>query len=189
MKEIGIFGGTFDPPHFGHLLMASEVKAALSLDEIWFLPNSLPPHKQDEEHSSPMDRCEMLELAISGKEGFLVEPIELERTGPSYTYDTIVLLREKYPEYHFSFIIGADMIEYLPKWNRVDQLLSMVRFVGVGRPGYSPDTAYSLTMVDVPQFDVSSSMIRHRIEQGITTSFLLQDKIMDLIKEKGLYGK
>ncbi|AZB43698.1 nicotinate-nucleotide adenylyltransferase [Bacillus sp. FJAT-42376] len=188
MKEIGIFGGTFDPPHYGHLLMASEVKAALSLDEIWFLPNHLPPHKQDEDHSSAHDRYNMLELAIRGEEGFTVEPIELERSGPSYTYDTIVLLKEKYPEHHFTFIIGADMIEYLPRWHRIEELMSMVRFAGVGRPGYSKDTAFNVTIADVPQFDVSSTMIRERIENNKTTSFLLPDQIKKYIKEKGLYG-
>ncbi|MGD6818179.1 nicotinate-nucleotide adenylyltransferase [Metabacillus sp. 113a] len=188
MKEIGILGGTFDPPHYGHLLMANEVKAALSLDEIWFMPNSLPPHKQDEDHSSPAHRYEMLRLAISGEEGFKIEPIELERSGPSYTYDTIVLLKEKYPEHRFSFIIGADMIEYLPRWNRVEELLSLVRFIGVGRPGYSSEGEYGIVIVDVPQFDVSSTLIRQRLENGETTNFLLPEKITRYIKGKGLYG-
>ncbi|MTH52500.1 nicotinate-nucleotide adenylyltransferase [Bacillus mangrovi] len=188
MKEIGILGGTFDPPHYGHLLIASEVMAALSLDEIWFMPNRLPPHKQHEEHSSPDERFEMLKLAIGGAEGFKIQAAELERSGPSYTYDTVVLLKEKYPEASFSFIIGADMIEFLPQWSRIDELIRLVRFVGVNRPGYSPATDFKVTMADVPQFDVSSTMIRERLRNGETTRFLLPDQIKDYIRERGLYG-
>src|SRR6476619_1163333 len=104
----------------------------------------------------------MLEQALYDNPSFFLEKIELERKGISYTYDTMKLLTEKEPEASFYFIIGADMIEYLPKWYRIDELLELVHFVGVNRPGYNIETDYPLITVDVPQMFISSSTIRQK---------------------------
>lgn len=188
MKRIGILGGTFDPPHNGHLLIANEVYDQLQLDEVWFLPNQEPPHKIKESIVSNEDRLEMLERAIGGEKHFKIETIELERPGPSYTFDTIKLLKERHPDGDFYFIIGADMVEYLPKWYKIDELIKLVQFVGVNRPLYSLETNYPIQFIQIPEFNVSSSLIRKRLKEQKTTKYLLPELVMNYIKEKGLYG-
>ncbi|HEY2420857.1 MAG TPA: nicotinate-nucleotide adenylyltransferase [Neobacillus sp.] len=188
MKKVGILGGTFDPPHYGHLLIANEVHSELQLDEIWFMPNGEPPHKNKSAWFGNEDRLEMLNLAIENIPAFNVEPIELQRKGPSYTIDTMRMLKERYSEHQFYFIIGADMIEYLPKWRGIDELVTFVQFVGVERPSFSLQTDYPVLYVDVPAFDVSSSMIRDRVKQGKTIRYLLPDSLIHYIEEKHLYG-
>ena len=134
MRKIGIIGGTFDPPHYGHLLIANEVYHALNLEEVWFLPNQIPPHKQGRNITSVESRLQMLELATEAEEHFSICLEELSRKGPSYTYDTMLQLTKKYPDVQFHFIIGGDMVEYLPKWYNIEALLDLVTFVGVARP-------------------------------------------------------
>ncbi|MED4530793.1 nicotinate-nucleotide adenylyltransferase [Metabacillus fastidiosus] len=186
--RIGILGGTFDPPHNGHLLIASEVCAALELSEIWFMPNQIPPHKQTKDFTNSEHRLNMLTLALKDKPNFKVQSIELDRKGPSYTYDTIILLKEQFPNVSFYFIIGADMIEYLPKWYNIDELIELITFVGVRRPGFQEKTEYNVRMVDVPQFDVSSSLLRNRIKNKQTTDYLLPKDVKKYIEEYHLYG-
>ncbi|WP_040207907.1 nicotinate-nucleotide adenylyltransferase [Neobacillus jeddahensis] len=188
MKKVGILGGTFDPPHYGHLLIANEVLSALQLDEIWFMPNHEPPHKKKQESVMDEDRLQMLKLAIAGNPDFVIQPIELERIGPSYTADTMKILNHDYPDHQFFFIIGADMIEYLPKWHKIDELVQHVQFVGVERPSYSRQTDFPVLYVDVPAIDISSSMIRDRVRFGKTVRYLLPDPVIDYIEEKHLYG-
>ncbi|MBB5324783.1 nicotinate-nucleotide adenylyltransferase [Anoxybacillus tepidamans] len=188
MKKIGIFGGTFDPPHNGHLLMANEVLHALSLSEIWFMPNHIPPHKQHEQITNSDDRLHMLELAIADHPYFKIETIELKRSGPSYTYDTMRQLKALYPKYEFYFIIGADMVEYLPHWYCIDQLVHLVTFVGVKRPGFSLHTSYSIVEVEIPEFAVSSSLIRERVKQGKSIRYLVPECVRQYIERKRLYG-
>ncbi|MBM7651710.1 nicotinate-nucleotide adenylyltransferase [Neobacillus cucumis] len=188
MKKVGILGGTFNPPHYGHLLIANEVLSELDLDIIWFMPNHEPPHKKKPDSVKDEERLRMLELAITGNTNFSVQPIELKRTGPSYTVDTMKILNENYPEYQFFFIIGADMIEYLPKWHDIDILVNLVQFVGVERPSYNHQTDYPVLYIDVPSIDVSSSMIRDRVKKGKSVRYLLPDSVIDYIEEKQLYG-
>src|SRR5690625_4586590 len=139
MSRIGIFGGTFDPPHIGHLIMAEEVRYALTLDEIWFIPTNIPPHKQ-KASSTSKHRLAMLEMAIRSNQHFIVNPIEVENENVSYTIDTMTILRKNHPDAEFYFIIGADMVEYLPYWKQVDELFKMVTFVGVQRTNYTLST-------------------------------------------------
>lgn len=188
MKRIGILGGTFDPPHNGHLLIANEVQSSLNLDEVWFMPNQEPPHKMKSGSASNKNRLEMLERAIKDNKAFHIQPLELEREGPSYTFDTMKILHEKYEGYQFFFIIGADMIEYLPKWHKIEELIKLVQFVGVRRPSYNHQTDYPILYVDVPLFDVSSSMIRERLNTGKTVKYLLPELVIDYIEENHLYG-
>ena len=187
MKKVGILGGTFDPPHYGHLLIANEVHSALQLDEIWFMPNHEPPHKKKPESVMDEDRLKMLKLAIAGNPDFTIQPIELKREGPSYTVDTMKMLKTEYADHQFFFIIGADMIEYLPKWHKIDELVHLVQFVGVERTSYSHQTDYPVLYVDVPAIDVSSSMIRDRLKSEKTVRYLLPDPVIEYIEEKQLY--
>lgn len=188
MKNIGILGGTFDPPHYGHLLIANEVLCQLQLDEIWFLPNQEPPHKEKSDHVKNEDRLQMLKLLIEDQPLFSIETIELERPGRSYTAETMKILRERHPHFRFYFIIGADMIEYLPKWYKIDELIHDVTFVGVERAHFKSETPYPIIYANVPRFDVSSSLIRSRIKEGKTIKYLLPDKVIHYLKENRLYG-
>ena len=129
----------------------------------------------------------MLELAIEGIEGLEIETIELERKGISYTYDTMILLNERDPDTDYYFIIGADMVDYLPKWHRIDELVEIVQFVGVQRPRYKAGTSYPVIWVDVPLMDISSSMVRDFLAKGRTPNFMLPKAVLDYIKKEGLY--
>lgn len=187
MKKIGILGGTFNPPHYGHLLIANEVLSSLQLDEIWFMPNQEPPHKEKPAGVSNKDRLMMLKLATAGHPSFRIETIELERAGPSFTFETMKILTDRYRDDHFYFIIGADMIEYLPKWHKLDELLKMVQFVGVKRPSFQQESPYPILYVDTPQMDISSKMIRDRLIKGKTIRYLLPEPVRLYIEEKRLY--
>jgi nicotinate-nucleotide adenylyltransferase len=186
LRKIGILGGTFDPPHYGHLLIANEVLEALELDEVWFTPNQEPPHKQKSKVSNA-DRITMLDLAIEGHPKFKINTIELERQGRSYTVDTMKILTDMHPGEQFYFIIGADMIEYLPKWHKIDELMELVRFVGVNRPEYEETTTFPIMHVRVPEFAVTSSLIRNRCCEEQSIRYLLPDSVRDYIEENRLY--
>lgn len=188
MKKIGILGGTFDPPHFGHLIMANEVSSQLDLDGVWFLPNQLPPHKVKTSSTTNEERFQMLEKAIQNHPLFRIETIEFSRSGPSYTIETMQILKKQYPDHEFYFIIGADMIEYLPEWYKINDLVHLVQFVGVKRPGYSTLSTFPIIYVDAPLIDISSKMIRNRLSNKETIRYLLPESVRIYIKENHLYG-
>ncbi|TMU85613.1 nicotinate-nucleotide adenylyltransferase [Bacillus sp. BHET2] len=186
-KKVGLLGGTFNPPHMGHLVIAEQVLEKAGLDEIRFLPNHVPPHKQADERVSVNQRVVMLQKAIKGHPRFSLEQIELERAGASYTYDTIKLLMEREETTEFSFIIGGDMIEYLPKWHRIEELQKMVKFIGVNRPTYAHETPFDVQLVEVPNIDLSSSYIRDTVKKGQSVRYLVPDDVYRFIKKEGLY--
>ncbi|PAV28993.1 nicotinic acid mononucleotide adenylyltransferase [Virgibacillus profundi] len=186
MKRVGILGGTFDPPHLGHLIIAEEVRLALNLEEVWFIPSFTPPHK-DEARTSAAHRMNMLQMAIKNNSSFQMNTIEIERLGKSYTFDTMKALRNEFPENDFHFIIGADMVEYLPHWNKIDELIKLVQFVGVGRPGYQLNTPYPITKVEIPMIEISSTSIRNRLANKETVNYLIPEDVYAYIKEKQLY--
>ncbi|MFS0689805.1 nicotinate-nucleotide adenylyltransferase [Sporosarcina sp. 179-K 8C2 HS] len=188
MKKIGLLGGTFNPPHIGHLIMANEVKHALQLDEVRLMPTSIPPHKADPSDATPEQRLRMVELAVSGTPGLTASSFEVDRGGVSYTFDTMKALKEQEPETEFHFIIGGDMIDMLHKWYKIDELMKIVTFVGVGRPGTVGETQYPITMVQIPEIDLSSTLIRNRLQTGGTIQFLVPDDIATYIRQEGLYG-
>ncbi len=187
-RKVGILGGTFDPPHIGHLIIANEVLNRLQLDEVKFMPNQEPPHKVKTSATTGEDRVRMLELLIDNNTAFSIEKIELERIGLSYTFDTMKLLQERNPDHEYYFIIGADMVEYLPKWHQIDGLVKLIRFVGVNRPNFSVKSSYPLTQVDMPFIDISSTLIRERASSGDTIRYLVPKGVKAYIKEHGLYG-
>lgn len=187
-KRTGILGGTFDPPHIGHLIIADQVLHQLRLDEIRFMPNHIPPHKEIKTDSAPEDRLKMLQLAVEGNKYFKIETIELKRKGTSYTYDTMVQLKKAEPDTEFFFIIGGDMIDDLPNWHKIDELVKLVKFVGVDRPFYKGKTDYPVHMIDIPLIHVSSTMIRKKIAAGQSVKYLLPDPVITFIEENHLYG-
>lgn len=188
MKKIGILGGTFDPPHLGHLIIANEVLESQNLDEIWFMPNQEPPHKKKSNAISDEDRIQLVKLAIAEHPRFRLELLEMERSGPSFTYETMKILQETHPDKKFYFIIGADMIEYLPKWKHIDELVKLVQFIGVDRPSYSHETPYPIVYAEVPEMEISSSLIRDRLMEGKTIRYIVPESVRNYIKENKLYG-
>lgn len=186
-KQVGILGGNFNPVHNAHLVVADQVRQQLGLDKVLLMPEYLPPHVDAKGTIAEHHRLKMLELAIEGIEGLEIETIELERKGISYTYDTMLLLNERDPDTDYYFIIGADMVDYLPKWHRIDELVEIVQFVGVQRPRYKTGTSYPVIWVDVPLMDISSSMVRDFVAKGRTPNFMLPKPVLDYIKKEGLY--
>ncbi|MGE7112188.1 nicotinate-nucleotide adenylyltransferase [Lysinibacillus sp. NPDC047702] len=188
MKRIGLLGGTFNPPHNGHLMMANEVLHALDLDEVRFMPNALPPHKFARHDASDGERLEMVKHAISPYPHFSVESYEVERGGVSYSYETLSALCIREPNVKFYFIIGGDMIDSLHTWHCINELMNLVQFVGVKRPRTEAISEYPILMVEVPQIDLSSTLIRERLATGGTVTFLLPEAVETYIREEGLYG-
>lgn len=186
-KQVGILGGNFNPVHNAHLVVADQVRQQLGLDQVLLMPEFIPPHVDKKETIDEKHRLKMLQLAIEGIEGLDIETIELERKGVSYTYDTMKLLTEKNPDVDYYFIIGADMVDYLPKWHRIDELVQLVQFVGVQRPKYKAGTSYPVIWVDVPLMDISSSMLREFIRKNRKPNFLLPKPVLDYIEKEGLY--
>lgn len=186
MKKVGILGGTFDPPHIGHLIIADEVCQQLAMDEVWFIPTNIPPHKHAA-HSAAEHRLAMLRLAIEDNDRFHVHTIEMERNDVSYTIDTVTSLQTLYPHITFYFIIGADMVEYLPKWHRIDELIEQISFIGVNRNGYSVQSTFPIIEVEAPLIDISSSMIRERVNSSASYRYFLNEKVASYIKEHHLY--
>ena len=186
-KQVGILGGNFNPVHNAHLVVADQVRQQLGLDKVLLMPEYLPPHVDAKGTIAEHHRLKMLELAIEGIEGLEIETIELERKGISYTYDTMLLLNERDPDTDYYFIIGADMVDYLPKWHRIDELVEIVQFVGVQRPRYKAGSSYPVIWVDVPLMDISSSMVRDFVAKGRTPNFMLPKPVLDYIKKEGLY--
>lgn len=188
MKKIGILGGTFNPPHIGHLIIANEVRYALGLDEVRLMPNAQPPHKMAPGDATALQRLSMTELAVTGIEGLTVSAFEVERGGVSYTFDTMQQMKELEPDVDFYFIIGGDMIDMLPKWYKIDELAKLVTFVGVRRPGANGKSELPVTFVEIPQIDLSSTVIRQRCAAQGTVQLLIPPAVEDFIREEGLYG-
>ncbi|MDV5993666.1 nicotinate-nucleotide adenylyltransferase [Streptococcus canis] len=186
-KQIGILGGNFNPIHNAHLVVADQVRQQLGLDQVLLMPEFQPPHVDAKETIDEKHRLRMLELAIEDNDSLAIETCELERQGISYTYDTMVYLTEQHPDVDYYFIIGADMVDYLPKWYRIDELMKLVQFVGVQRPKYKAGTSYPVIWVDLPLMDISSSMIRNFIKKGRQPNYLLPKRVLDYITQEGLY--
>lgn len=186
-EKIAIFGGSFNPVHIGHLIVAEQVRSNLSVDQVWFMPTNQPPHVDKKTVIDFRHRLTMLELAVSQNPYFQIETIEFERTGKSYTYETMLALKERYPDKTFYFIIGADMVEYLPKWYRIDDLIQLVQFVAVSRPGYQTATPYPVTWIPSIDVDISSSLIRNLVKYGKSIRYLVPQGVDTLIEKEGWY--
>lgn len=187
-KRIGILGGTFNPPHMGHLLMAEQVGNQLELDEVWFMPTAKPPHAPGKKTIASQHRLQMVQLAIDDNPLFKLQPYEIHRGGINYTVDTMRHFVETYPESDFYFIIGSDSANDLPTWRRIDELVSLVQLVGVRRPGEPPYNGnYPILWVDSPIVDLSSTEIRLRVYLEQSIRYQLPAKVKDYIYHHKLY--
>jgi len=187
MKKLGIFGGSFDPIHNGHIYIASLAFELLGLEKVVFIPAALPPHKQSLA-SSGVDRFEMARIATASDIRFTVSDIELKREGKSYTIDTVKKFEKLYEGYEFYLIIGADMANDFKNWYKADELSELITPVSVKRSGHEITDSNILTL-EIPPIDVSSTEVRDRVKSGQDISDLVPKDVENYIKQKGLYKK
>src|SRR5262245_31175568 len=196
--RIGVFGGTFDPLHVGHLILAEQCREQGRLDQVLFVPAARPPHKQ--QPLTPFaQRVEMLQLAIAGQPAFRVDELEKARAGPSYTVETLAELSRRHPDAELWLVLGADMLQDFPTWYMPGRIAEMAGFLVAGRPGaplVSPEQiAKSLGLqgtlrmqtVDMPQIEIASRDLRRRIAEGRTIRYMVPRAVEAYIVEKKLY--
>jgi len=197
-ERVGLFGGTFDPPHVGHLILASEARSQLELDLIFWTVTPNPPHKRDQSITPLEHRLAMVKLAIEDDPMFQLSDIELNRPGPHYTIDTIKLLAAQNPGAEIVPIIGGDSLHDLPTWHRPKELLYVAHWVGVmRRPGEEPDLqelerelpgiTSKVHYVDAPLLEIASSEIRDRAAAGKPFRYYLPESVYEYIEQHHLY--
>ncbi len=198
--NIGVLGGTFDPIHIGHLILAEEARARLNLAVILFVPAGQPWLKVDSPISPAEHRLEMVRLAIADKTYFKLSTMEIERAGPSYTVDTIAELKAQLgAEDELFFILGWDNLAELPQWRQPSRLITMCHLVAVPRVGYPipdlnaleaiiPGLSQRVMLMDKPEIDISASVIRSRVAQGLSIRHLVPESVNRYIKQHKLYN-
>ena len=192
MLKIGILGGSFDPVHFGHLIIARDVLEQMELDRLFFVPAARVPLKANAPQASDAKRLAMLEIAIEDDPRFGVLDLELRSGGVSYTFNTVRALRKRWPTDQLYWIIGADQLMQLDRWYSIRKLAAWISFISIDRPGY-PNTppkslpALKLLPVKAHSLDISSSEIRSRVARGLSIRYLLPDKIAVYIEDHNLY--
>lgn len=201
--RLGILGGSFDPVHYGHLLLAESAREQCQLDQLWFLPAAVPPHKQDRVLTPAEHRVAMLELAIAGEPAFSVCRYEVERGGVNYTFETLSRIKAEYPTSELFFILGADMLHDLPHWREPGQICQLAILVvvarsGVGQPDFSllsgiaaPERIELMRahQVVMPQIGISSSDLRKRIARQSSVRFQTPRAVEEYIRIRGLYQR
>ena len=199
--RVGLFGGTFDPVHYGHLILAEQCREQGRLDEVWFVPSARPPHKSDPALTRFDRRVEMLQLALAGNPAFRVEPLEADRPGPSYTADTAAELRRRHPDADLWLLAGSDTLADLGTWRDPARLVGLVGLLGVSRPGHPVPAAAELRarlgladgaalryeVVDFPLIDISSRDLRRRAAAGRSLRYFVPRAVEVYALEKKLY--
>ena len=184
----GIFGGTFNPIHIGHLILAEEIREKLSLGKVVFVPTYLPPHKDTEDVATAAHRLAMCRLAIRGNKYFAVSDTEIRRNGRSYTIDTIREFKRLYPQDELFFITGSDLLTYLEGWKDLREIIAMVKFIVATRPGYPLEKIPGyIKTVGIRAVDVSAFQIRECIKQKRSFRYLVSDAVYDYIVKHRLY--
>lgn len=189
-RRVGIFGGTFDPPHNGHFEIARRAKHQLGLSTVVFVPARIPPHKQNRVTTSPKDRLRMLRLLIKGENGFTISTIELRRRGISYTVDTLKEFRRKYPKAALTLIIGSDNLAQLHAWKSPKTILQVASIAVYARMGFRKGRTMSVAdavWLNGPLMAISSTEIRRRIAKGLPINRFVLRPIRDYIKRHRLY--
>ncbi len=199
--RIGIFGGTFDPIHLGHLIVAEQGREQGRLDQVWFVPSARPPHKFDRPLTSFLHRAEMLALAVAGNPAFRVEPMEKDRDGPSYTVDTLGELCHRHPGDEFLLLVGSDTLADLPQWREPVRIVELAALLVAARPGtpvmpveelrarlHLPDgVALRQQVVHTPLIDISSRDLRQRAAAGRSLRYFVPRAVECYVHEKRLY--
>lgn len=200
--RIGIFGGTFDPVHTGHLILAEQCRDQGGLDEVWFLPSYHPPHKHDKGVTRFEQRCDMLELATAGHPAFRINRIEKELPPPSYTAETLAELHRRHPQADFHLLMGSDSLPDLPQWYEPLRVVAQAGLIVVPRPGVMLWTAERLAMalgldvsavrmrfVACPMIDIASRELRRAIADGMSIRYLVPRAVEEYIRERRIYAR
>ena len=200
--RIGLFGGTFDPVHMGHLILAEQCRDQAGLDEVWFLPSYHPPHKATSVITRFEQRCDMLELATAGHPAFRINRIERELPPPSYTAETLTELRRRHPEHEFALLMGSDQLPDLPLWYEPVRVIEQASLVVVPRPGVMLWTAERLAralrvevaavrlrFVACPMIEIASRELRRAIGDGMSVRYLVPRAVEEYVRERKLYQR
>ncbi len=202
LHRLGIMGGSFDPVHMAHLLMAETAREALSLDRVLFLPAGRQPLKQEIEATPAEHRIAMLELAIKGNPAFALSMVDIDRAGPSYTADSLEQIRKEWggpDETAFSFIIGSDALLKFPAWREPEHVIAQARLAVVRRPTFNadlgaleaavPGLSAAIDWVDAPLIEISGTDIRRRVAEGLSIWYRVPDAVREYIEAHGLYER
>ncbi len=200
--RIGIFGGTFDPVHMGHLILAEQCRDQAGLDEVWFLPSYHPPHKAAAAVTRFEHRCDMLELAVAGHPAFRIERIEKELPPPSYTAETLAELRRRHPGAEFALLMGSDGLPDLPGWYEPRRVVELASLVVVPRPGvmlWTPDRlakaldlpteGVRLRYVACPMIEIASRELRRAVADGMSVRYLVPRAVEEYLRDRKLYNR
>lgn len=201
MKRIGIFGGSFNPVHLGHLQIAEAAQAQFQLDQVRFIPTAIPPHKQNQTLASDQHRLAMLRLALEGKSNFFLDECEIRRGGVSYTYETVLDLKKRFPDSFLFLIFGSDQLEIFPQWKQVHLLLQVVQPIIYPRAEFPFSRAGELNaffsaeeqhkfhsgFLKLSLLPISATEIRQKVQLGISIDSEVPDSVADYIRVHGLY--
>lgn len=196
--RVGVLGGTFDPIHIGHLAAAEEVRVRLALERVVFVPAGLPPHKLHLDVTPTEHRLKMVQLAIADNPHFTLSRVDIDRFGPSYTVDTVELLRDEYgPEAELYFIMGSDSLAELLIWHQPERLIRLCRVVALTRPGHRvdleeldhllPGAIARVQLLDMLLLQISSTDLQRRVRMGLSIKYLVPPAVEAYIRQHGLY--
>jgi len=190
--DIGLFGGSFNPPHVAHLIVAEVARDQFGFDEVWWIPNATPPHKPQDELAEVDHRLEMTRRAVEDNPAFRVCDIEVERSGVSYTVETVRVLQEKRPDTDFALLIGSDSLDHFAEWHKPDEIAERVPLVVYKRPGVIdavPQSRFAnhVRFVSAPVMEVSGTEIRSRCSADRSIRYLVPESVRAYIDEHELY--
>jgi len=200
MTRLGIFGGTFDPPHIAHLILAAEARSQLSLDRLLWVLTPTPPHKHEREITPLVDRLPMLQSAIDGDADFELSRVDIERQPPHYALDSVRLIREMNTQAELFYLMGGDSLHDLHTWHKAGEFVAACDFIGVMRrpddgvlllavEEQIPEIQDKLRFIDAPRLEISASEIRRRISEGRPFRYFLPPEVYKFIQEHNLYRK
>jgi nicotinate-nucleotide adenylyltransferase len=198
--RLGIYGGTFDPPHLGHLILAETAADSLNLSRVVFVPAGTPPHKMPGEvRVSAEHRVAMVERAIAGNPRFALSRVDVQRPGPHYSVDMLRLLRREYPAAEFVFLIGADSLRDLPEWSRPQELIGLAALGVMRRPDTEPDLdaleqdipglCARISWITAPHIEIASHLLAEQIAAERSVRYQVPDSVLEYIQQQGLYRK
>ena len=195
--RIGVLGGTFDPPHVGHLILAEQARDQLNLEHVLWVPAGEPPHKQGQSISPTPHRLEMVSLAIGDNRAFIISDIDIARPGPHYTADMLEIVAQQFPGADLYFVVGGDSLRDIPTWHDPQRVVENANLAVMGRPGAQtdihalesavPHISSRISVLDTPLVNISGMTIRERIIKGNSIRYLVADSVGDYIVRNRLY--